>query len=125
VRSLPDNKGHITFNWQRDNHGVTLINRQIGSYRDLAYESAYQTGSDFTRSLLTKNVDSYSSWDIQYRYSHQWANSNLGRTIFTVGLLDALNADLPYREVGSLDYDATVFDGRGRRFYARALWQFR
>ena len=125
VRSLPDNKGHITFNWQRDAHGVTLINRQIGSYQDLAYESVYQSGSDFTRSLLTKSVDSYSTWDVQYRYSHQWANSNLGRTIFTVGLLDAFNADLPYREAGSLNYDATVFDGRGRRFYARALWQFR
>ena len=125
VRSLPDNKGHLTFSWQRDNHGVTLINRHIGSYRDLSYDATYQNGSDFTRSLLTKNVASYQTWDIQYRYIHQWANSNLGSTIFTAGLLDAFNEDLPYRESSSLNYDAGVFDGRGRRYYVRALWQFR
>jgi outer membrane receptor protein involved in Fe transport len=125
VRSLPDNKGHLTFSWQRDQQGVTLINRHIGSYQDLSYDAAYQNGSDFTRSLLTKSVSSYDTWDIQYRYSHQWANSNLGTTIFTAGLLDAFNEELPYREASGLNYDAGVFDGRGRRYYVRALWQFR
>jgi len=33
------------------------------------------------------------------------------------------NEDIPYREVGSLNYDTIVFDGRGRRLYARVLWQ--
>jgi hypothetical protein len=33
------------------------------------------------------------------------------------------NADIPYREVGGRDYDTVVFDGRGRRIYARVLWQ--
>ena len=125
VRSLPDNKGHITFNWQRDQQGVTLVNRHIGSYRDLSYDATFQTGSDFTRSLLEKNIASYDTWDIQYRYNHEWANSNLGSTIFTAGLLDAFNEELPYRESSGLHYDASVFDGRGRRFYVRALWQFR
>ncbi|MEX2132180.1 MAG: TonB-dependent receptor, partial [Pseudohongiellaceae bacterium] len=124
VRSLPDNKGHITLGWQRDNQAVTVINRHIGSYRDLLYDATYQNGSDFTRSLLSKNIDSYSSWDLQYRYSHSWANSDLGTTVFTAGLLDAFNADLPYRESSGLNFDAGVFDGRGRRFYVRALWQF-
>ncbi len=123
VRSLPDNKGNLTLSWQRDRHGATLINRHIGSYRDLAYESAYQTGSDFVRGLLTKNIDSYNTWDIQYRYAHTWGNSNLGTTNFSFGILDAFNADLPYREGSSYNFDAGVFDGRGRRLYARALWQ--
>lgn len=125
VRSLPDNKGHLTFNWSRDAHGVTLINRHIGSYKDLSYDATYQNGSDFTRALLTKQNASYDTWDIQYRYSHQWANNNLGSTIFTAGLLDAFNEELPYRESAGLNYDAGVYDGRGRRFYVRALWQFR
>ncbi|MEX0617764.1 MAG: TonB-dependent receptor [Pseudohongiellaceae bacterium] len=124
VRSLPDNKGHLTFGWQRDNHGVTLINRHIGSYKDLSYDATYQNGSDFTRSLLTKDVASYDTWDMQYRYSHTWGNANLGTTNFVVGLLDAFNEELPYREASGLNYDAGVFDGRGRRFYVRALWQF-
>ncbi len=123
VRSLPDNKGNFTLSWQRDRHGATIINRHIGSYRDLAYESAYQTGSDFVRGVLTKNIESYDTWDLQYRYSHTWGNSNLGTTNFIVGILDAFDADLPYREGSSLNYDAGVFDGRGRRFYVRALWQ--
>ena len=124
VRSLPDNKGNVTFSWQRDQHGVTLINRHIGSYRDLAYDTVYELGNDLVRSLVEKSVSSYNTWDIQYRYSHDWGNSNLGNTIFTFGVLDMFDEDIPYREVNGLNYDATVFDPRGRRLYARALWQF-
>ena len=123
VRSLPDNKGNITISWQRDRHGFTAINRHIGSYRDLGYQTAYENGTDFVRGLLTKNIESYDSWDLQYRYSHSWANSNLGTTNFSIGILDAFNSDLPYREGSSLNFDSGVFDGRGRRIYARALWQ--
>jgi hypothetical protein len=39
-------------------------------------------------------------------------------------MLDAFNATLPFHYNGALNYDAAVFDGRGRRFYARALMQF-
>ena len=123
VRSLPDNKGNLTLSWQRDAHGVTLINRHIGSYQDLSYDFAFETGNDLVRSLLRTKIDSYSTWDVQYRYSHNWGNINLGSTVFTVGVLDLFDEDLPYREVGGLNYDATVFDPRGRRIYARALWQ--
>jgi hypothetical protein len=41
-----------------------------------------------------------------------------------VGALDVFDAELPYKETSSLNYDASVFDGRGRRLYVRALWQF-
>ncbi|MCH2321933.1 MAG: TonB-dependent receptor, partial [SAR202 cluster bacterium] len=124
VRSLPDNKGNITFSWQRDNHGLTFINRHIGSYRDLTYDIAYVNANDLVRSLLTKKIDSYSTWDVQYRYTHDWSNGSLGSTVFTVGILDFFDEDLPYREVGGLNYDATVFDPRGRRIYGRLLWRF-
>ena len=124
VRSLPDNKGNITFSWQRDRHGLTVINRHIGSYRDLAYDLTWETGNDLVRSLATKKVDSYKTWDVQYRYAHDWSNGNLGSTVFTVGILDLFDEDLPYREVGGLNYDATVFDPRGRRIYGRLLWRF-
>jgi len=124
VRSLPDNKGNLTFSWQRDRHGLTLINRHIGSYQDLSYDFAYATGNDLVRSLLTTTIDSYSTWDVQYRYAHDWGNGALGSTVFTVGVLDLFDEDLPYREVGGLNYDSIVFDPRGRRIYARALWSF-
>jgi hypothetical protein len=73
---------------------------------------------------LTKSISSYQTWDLQYRYTHSWANADLGTTVITAGLLDAFNEELPYRESSGLNYDAGVFDGRGRRFYVRALWQF-
>lgn len=125
VRSLPDNKGNLTLSWQREQHGVTVINRHIGSYRDLSYQNEFDTGNDLVRSLLRKNIDSYQTWDVQYRYIHDWNNAALGNTVFTLGVLDLFDEDLPYREAGGLNYDATVFDPRGRRIYARLLWQFR
>jgi len=124
VRSLPDNKGNLTFSWQRERHGVTVINRHIGSYQDLSYNFTFETGNDLVRSLLRTKIDSYQTWDVQYRYAHDWGNTNLGSTIFTVGVLDLFNEDIPYRESNGLNYDAFVFDPRGRRLYARALWQF-
>lgn len=124
VRSLPDNKGNFTLSWQNGNHGATIINRHIGSYRDLGYDFVFDSGNDLVRSLATKKIDSYQTWDVQYRYSHTWGNGNLGTTNFSFGVLDLFNEDIPYRESGTLNYDATVFDPRGRRLYARALWQF-
>lgn len=124
VRSLPDNKGNITFSWQRDQYGVTLISRHIGSYQDLSYDFAYETGNDLVRSLLRRKVDSYYTLDAQFRYTHDWDNPAFGNTLFTFGVLDLLDQDLPYREVSAGNYDALVFDPRGRRIYARANWRF-
>jgi len=126
VRSLPDNKGNLTLTWQRDRHGVTVINRHIGSYQDLAFQDVFDVGNDLVQSLASPKIDSYDTWDVQYRYAHDWGNSNLGTTNFTFGVLDMFNARIPHRETGagSLRYDATVFDPRGRRLYARALWSF-
>ena len=60
---------------------------------------------------------------MQYNYIHDWDNAAFGTTRFTFGVLDFFNATLPYYEEAALNYDAQVFDGRGRRWYVRALWQ--
>jgi hypothetical protein len=126
VRSLPDKKGNLTINWSSHDfrHSVTMINRFIGSYDDLAYRNTFDNGNDYVRSVVRDKVDSYNSIDLQYSYTHEWTDSRLGTSIFTVGALDAFNATLPFRYAGALNYDASVFDGRGRRLYARALLQF-
>ena len=124
VRSLPDHKGNITFNWFNGDHGVTVINRYIGSYTDLTYELRIDEVNPFVRSLMQREIDDYWRMDAQYNYTFNWANQNLGQTRLTAGLIDVFNADVPVRETGSLDYDAQVHDGRGRRFYLRALWMF-
>ena len=124
VRSMPDNKGTLVMNWRKGNQGITVVNRHIGSYVDLGYSNALTTANDFVRPLLDPRISSYNTWDVQYSYSKAWDNSRLGTTTFTIGLLDAFNKTLPYRELSSLNYDATVFEGRGQRLYARALWAF-
>jgi iron complex outermembrane recepter protein len=124
VRSLPDRKGHITLNWRRDNQGVTLINRYIGSYKDLTYDLRIDEANPFVAGIMTEEIEEYYRWDVQYNYTHDWGNANLGTTRFSFGIIDLLDGDVPVRETGSLDYDAQVHDGRGRRFYLRALWQF-
>ena len=124
VRSLPDKKGHVTLGWNQGRHGVTLIGRYIGSYSDLTYDLRYAEQNPLVQSLMTSKIASYDRWDLQYRFVQDWENARLGSTIFTLGVLDLFDADIPIRETGSLDYDAQVFDGRGQRIYARALWQF-
>jgi iron complex outermembrane receptor protein len=126
VRSLPDKKGNITFNWAAPSlrHSATVIGRFIGSYENLQYQDTFDNGNDFVRSVVNSNISSYTSVDLQYSYVHEWANQNLGTTSITVGMLDAFNATLPFHYNGALNYDASVFDGRGRRLYARALMQF-
>ena len=119
VRSLPDNKGNITFSWQRDQYSANVINRHIGSYEDLTYESTYANGNDLVRSLVKRKMDSYTTWDVQFNYTHDWGNPSWGNTIFTFGVLDLFDEKLPYREASGLNYDSVVFDPRGRRIYAR------
>jgi len=123
VRSLPDNRGNLSLHWNRAAHNLSVINRMIGSYRDLSYQNTIENGSDAVRAAARKTVDSYQSWDMQYSYGHRWPNARLGTSVFTVGVLDVFNAPIPHREDGYVNYDASVFDGRGRRVYARVLLQ--
>lgn len=126
--SLPDNRGFITLNWTRGDHSFTAINRHIGSYENLGYDAVYVDGNDLIRSLVSRKVEAYQSVDVQYSYTHEWDNPRFGETIFTLGVLDLFEAELPYIEKGddtSLEnFDLNTFDPRGRRIYARALLRF-
>ncbi|MEX2470297.1 MAG: TonB-dependent receptor [Pseudohongiellaceae bacterium] len=124
VREVPDNKGTLRLAWVNGNHRVSVFNRHIGSYQVLGHEdyiaSDQRTPEDLA--FAKAKVDSYDTWDVQYVYNHQWANSGLGSTTFTLGVIDLLNADVPlYRRS---TFDQTVYDGRGTQWYARALWRF-
>jgi outer membrane receptor protein involved in Fe transport len=123
VRESPDNRGNITMSWAKNNHRLTVFNRHTGSYEILGHQEFINNPNvnpvelGFARS----KVDSYNSWDVQYNYTHNWANSALGSAVFTVGVIDATDADIPlFRRQA---FDASVFDARGRRWYARALWR--
>lgn len=126
VRSLPDKKGNVTLSWSNNSgkHAVSVINRFIGGYDNLQYQDTFDNGNDYVRSIVNRTISSYHSVDLQYNYTHEWANQSLGTTLFTIGALDAFNAELPFHYSGALNYDAYQFDGRGRRLYARVLMQF-
>lgn len=123
VNEVPDNKGTLSFNWVRNAHRVSIFNRHIGSYQVLGHREfiANPQTTDLDKAFAKSKVDSYDTWDIQYTYNHQWANNNLGSTIFTLGVIDVTDEDLPLFRRNT--FDGSVFDGRGRRWYARVLWQ--
>lgn len=120
VRSVPDNRGNINFSWTKDAHRLTVINRHIGSYDALEFQGRLTTTSDALLPFLEPQVDSYQTWDLNYTYIHDWGNANLGSTNFTLGMIDAFNQEIPQFRFQT--FDRSVFDGRGRRIYARALW---
>ena len=59
------------------------------------------------------------SVDVQYNYTRAWGDST---SIFTVGVIDMTNEDVPLFRRDA--YHTSMFDPRGRRWYARVLWQF-
>jgi outer membrane receptor protein involved in Fe transport len=124
VREVPDNKGTLSFSWARDNHRVSVFNRHVGSYQVLGHRAYIAEDQRTAEDLLyaRSQVASYDTWDLQYTYNHQWANDRLGATNFTLGVIDLTNSAVPLYRRNT--FDQTVYDGRGARWYARALWSF-
>ena len=124
VREVPDNRANLSLSWNKDNHRLTVFNRHTGSFEVLGHAdymanpNTRQVNKDYARA----KVDSYNTWDVQYNYTHDWDRASWGSSVFTLGIIDATDADIPlYRRAS---YNASVFDARGRRWYARLLWQF-
>ena len=121
VRPVPDNKGTLSFSWSRDDHRVSVFNRHIGSFQVLGHRDylANPNRTATQASFAKSQADSYNTWDVQYNYTRDWGDST---SIFTVGVIDATDEDVPLFRRQS--YHSSVFDPRGRRWYARVLWQF-
>ncbi|MFK7864915.1 MAG: TonB-dependent receptor [Pseudohongiellaceae bacterium] len=123
VREAPDNRGNITFSWSRDGHRVSLFNRHTGSFDVLGHNEFVNNPNVNPADLAfaKSKVDSYNTWDAQYNYAHEFDNSSWGSAVFTVGVIDLTDADVPLFRRDT--FNPTVFDARGRRWYARLLWQ--
>ncbi len=124
VREVPDNRGNITLGWTRNNHAVTIFNRHTGSFEVLGHNEFVNNPNEDPGdiSFARAKVDSYNTWDIQYNYTHEWSDLDWGTTVFTAGVIDLTNADIPLFRRNT--FNPTVFDARGRRWYARLLWQW-
>jgi iron complex outermembrane receptor protein len=99
ARSLPDLKSNLS--WMKDRHAVTAITRYIHDYYDTLYDNT---------------IPSYTTLDL--RYDFDWSFSGDKIATFTLGANDIFDEDLPGRG-SERGYDTTVFDPRGRIFYAK------
>lgn len=130
VRAVPDNKGTLSLTWLNGNHSVSVFNRHVGSFQELGYRAyiAEDQRTPVDLQYARPQYDSYDTFDIQYSYTHNWDNENLGTARFTLGVLDATDEEVPLvrRNASGLNdgFDSTVYDARGRRWYARLLWSF-
>ncbi|NKB33207.1 MAG: TonB-dependent receptor [Pseudomonadales bacterium] len=124
VREVPDNKGTLSLTWTNNNHRVSVFNRHIGSYQILGHRAyiAEDQRTPIDLQYARAQVESYDTFDIQYSYTHDWANANMGTARFTLGVIDATDEEIPLFRRQT--YDTSVFDARGRRWYARLLWSF-
>ena len=65
-------------------------------------------------------IDSMSTVDLQYAYQLGFASTRIA-----VGVINALNEDVPRVESNFMNYAATVHDPRGRMFYGNVTQAFR
>ncbi|NOX51624.1 MAG: TonB-dependent receptor [Gammaproteobacteria bacterium] len=106
--SMPDLKGSASLTWLYDDHIARLGMRYIGSYTDNA------------AIVLERSFDPYYAFDFSYTYTLDFEAS--GQLLLTLGAIDLLDADLPNVR-DSRGVDLTVFDQRGRRFYASMTYR--
>ena len=104
ARSMPDFKGNVGFSFVRDLHAANLNVRFVGSYEDNALAAL----------RLENEFDSYFSVDLRYTYTLNVMGSDID---LTIGAIDLFDADLPNVR-DSRGVDLSVFDQRGRRWYA-------
>lgn len=108
ARSMPDLKGNASLTWLTGDHTTRLGMRYVGSYVD-------NSGLRLERSF-----DPYYSFDLSYSYAFDLSEN--GNLQLTFGIIDLFDEDLPnVRDARGVDL--TVFDQRGRRYYASATYR--
>ena len=108
ARSMPDLKGNASLTWLRGNHTSRLGVRYVGQYVD---NSALR---------LERSFSPYYAFDLSYGYTFNLGDDST--LVLTVGAIDLFDEDLPNVRDGR-GVDLTVFDQRGRRFYASATYR--
>ena len=109
---IPRYKQVVNFNWNYGPWGATLTNNYI-----TGYETAPNQADGFPHF-----VGSFTTWDIQGTYSgFKYLNFVVGwRNLFNQGP----NLFIPTANQFQYGYDPTVYDPRGRVFYARAIFSW-
>jgi iron complex outermembrane receptor protein len=111
--SMPELMGNISANWSKNNHQVGAIIRYKDSY--------LQDDAARGNTLFGKNIDSFTSLDLQYRYD---SSELIGiGSWLTVGANNATDEDPP--KYGAREwFDDQVHPIRGRVLYAEIGLRF-
>jgi iron complex outermembrane receptor protein len=106
---IPRWRHYAQLNWSFGAWSATLAQRLQSGYREA---DAIAAGS-------SRRVGSYSLVDVQAAYTG-WRNATA-----SVGIRNLFDRDPPFALAGSVGFDPTYADPRGRTFYARIAYAFR
>ena len=105
TRSMPDLRGNLGLTWLKSNHTARINMRYVGSYEDNGAPNNIIGDGD---------LDAYYAFDVNYSYAWQLDSSEI---LLSIGAIDLFDADLPELKNAN-GTDLSVFDPRGRRWYA-------
>ncbi len=111
--ALPELKSNLSLKWSRDNHQAVITARYIDSY--------LQDDPARSNSLLGKNINSFTTFDVQYLY-HFTELFGVDGT-FTIGANNLLDQDPPAYGARPY-YDDEVHSIRGRVLYGEVKFNF-
>ena len=101
---MPKWRGILNLTWQSGNHQTVLMFNYTSDYR-------YRRTA-----TVTDRIDSFATFDLQYRLELAGLLGPDADTSLTAGVLNITNEDPPYVNIGG-GYDPRTADPRGRRAY--------
>ena len=101
---MPKWRGTLNLTWQSGNHQTVLMFNYTSDYR-------YRRTA-----TVTDRIDSFATFDLQYRLELAGLLGPDADTSLTAGVLNITNEDPPYVNIGG-GYDPRTADPRGRRAY--------
>ena len=101
---MPEWRGTLNLTWQRGNHQAVLLLNHTDDYRHRR------------TATITDRIDSFTTFDLQYRLELAGLLGPEADTSLTAGILNITDEDPPYVNIGG-GYDPRTADPRGRRAY--------
>jgi iron complex outermembrane recepter protein len=113
ARSLPETKANLSLRWAIGDHNASLTTRYI---------SSYETTKAAPAPGYSQNIDSFTTFDIQYNYEFAISEAT-GR--MTVGMLNLTDEEPPQVwDAPNFSYDPRQHDARGRMPYVTLKFGF-
>jgi outer membrane receptor protein involved in Fe transport len=112
---IPEFRSNTSFSWAKDRHSINSVLRFISSYDE----------TDASGDVIGE-VDSWTTFDIQYNYELDSLFGFGSGTKFTLGAINLFDEDPPFvsGQSNELGYDTKVHDPRGQMLYFSLTQKF-